>query len=55
MGNWYKENSLGRFFICVGVVLAIMVLPFEVGIRYIITGKDCFDKTFANRLIRYIT
>ena len=46
---------LKRFFICLGLVFSFAILPFDVGIRYIITGKDCWDKTMAVRLIKYIT
>ena len=46
---------LKRFFICLGLAFSFAILPFEVGIRYIITEKDCLDKTMADRLIKYMT
>ena len=42
---------LKRILFCVALPLALMVYPFEMAIRYIITGEECHEKTFAFKLI----
>ena len=33
------------------LVIAVIVYPFELCVRFIVTGKDCNDKTWAYRWI----
>lgn len=35
--------------------LALILFPFDMAIRYIITGKDCLNKTLMSKLIEYET
>ena len=46
-------KCIKRTLFCIGILGAFIILPFEFPIRYIIQGKDCFEKTFANRLMEY--
>lgn len=40
-----------RILFCIAIPLSLMVLPFEMAVRYIISGKDLFKETFAYKLI----
>lgn len=40
-----------RTFFCVEILISLMILPFEMAVRYIISGKDPFKETFAYKLI----
>ena len=37
------------------IPLAMIMFPFDMAIRYVITGKDCFKKTLIFKLIEYET
>ena len=40
-----------RALFCIAIPLSFMILPFEMAVRYIISGKDSFKETFAYKLI----
>ena len=40
-----------RTLFCIAVLLSLMILAFEMAVRYIISGKDSFKETFAYKLI----
>ena len=44
-----------RTFFCIGILISVMILPFEMAVRYIISGKDQFKETFAYKLTEHAT
>lgn len=42
---------LKRFLVCLSFPLAFVLYPFEMGIRYIITGKNSHEETWAYKLV----
>ena len=42
-----------RFIYCLAFVLAAMMLPLEMGFRFILTGKVDLSKSFVDRLSNY--
>jgi len=42
---------LKRILFCIAIPLSLMIFPFELALRYIITGRDCFKEILAYKLI----
>lgn len=42
---------LRRTLFCIAIPLSLMIFPFELALRYIITGRDNLEETLAYKLI----